>query len=168
MTLQLVSEPAGHTDPVCHMTVQPATAAGSFAYDGQTYYFCSQHCLTKFKAEPRRYLSGAAPEAMPAAPGTVYTCPMHPEVRQGQAGACPYCGMALEPLAFTPAAGPNPELADMSRRFWIGLALSLPVFAAAMLGMFPGDPLMPRLGVRNWPQLFLTTPVVFCCGWPFF
>ena len=89
MTLQLVSEPAGQTDPVCHMTVQPATAAGSFTHHGHTYYFCSQHCLNKFKAEPERYLTGAAPEPMSAPAGAVYTCPMHPEVRQDHAGACP-------------------------------------------------------------------------------
>src|SRR5581483_1772673 len=108
MTLPLVTEPAGQTDPVCHMTVQPATAAGSFAFEGQTYYFCSWHCLQKFQADPRRYLTAAAPEPMaPAPPGTTYTCPMHPEVKQDHPGPCPLCGMALEPLNAMPDAGPN-------------------------------------------------------------
>src|SRR5438552_3029112 len=131
--LSLVSESSGHVDPVCHMTVQPATAAGSFTFDAQTYYFCSQHCLHKFQANPRQYLGTAAPKPMPAAPpGAIYTCPMHPEVEQDHPGPCPYCGMALEPRVIVAESGPNPELIDMSRRFWVGLVLSVPVFLIAM------------------------------------
>lgn len=162
-------ELTGHVDPVCHMNVQPETAAGSMVHEGVTYYFCSRHCLQKFEADPRRYLAGAAPEPMAPAPaGTIYTCPMHPEVRAERPGPCPYCGMALEPLTATPEGGPNPELVEMSRRFWIGLALSVPIFMIAMSDMLTGNALMRQRGVLNWLQLVLATPVVFWCGWPFF
>jgi Cu+-exporting ATPase len=153
------------------MSVEQATAKASHVHDGRTYYFCCPSCAAKFQADPARYSAGAAPR--PAAPGAtagaaVYTCPMHPEVRQNRPGACPKCGMALEPEAVTVEEGPNPELVDMSRRFWVGAALSLPVFLIAMSSMLPGRLLDPYMVVLNWVQLALATPVVVWCGWPFF
>jgi Cu+-exporting ATPase len=152
------------------MAVDPATAAGSADYDGQTYYFCSSHCLHRFQADPRQYLPSTVsqPAAETSAAGTVYTCPMHPEVVRDRPGSCPKCGMALEPRAVTADEGPNPELVDMSRRFWVGLVLTLPVFLMAMADMVPGQPLHSYMAVLNWVQLALASPVVLWCGWPFF
>lgn len=167
--LPMAEEPAA-IDPVCGMTVAPATAAGATVHAGRTYHFCSTHCLAKFQQAPDRYLHPRANQ--PAAPppaGAVYTCPMHPEVVSDHPGTCPKCGMALEPMVATADEGPNPELADMSRRFWIGLLLGLPVFAIAMAGMLPGNPLHAiDVQILNWGQLLLATPVVLWCGWPFF
>src|SRR5207248_317582 len=117
--------------------VDPATAAASAEHQGHTYYFCCPHCRARFLADPAKYLakSQATATASPAPPGTIYTCPMHPEVEQDHPGSCPKCGMALEPKTVSADEGPNPELADMSRRFWIGLALSLPIFVIAMGSM---------------------------------
>src|ERR1051325_1579811 len=111
----------GARDPVCGMTVDPATAKHRHDRAGQTYYFCSAGCRTKFAADPTKYLDKHPPAATPAPAGTIYTCPMHPEVRQTGPGSCPICGMALEPEITSADAGPNPELADMSRRCWSGL-----------------------------------------------
>ena len=156
-------------DPVCGMTVEPATAAGSFTYQERPYYFCSTHCLKKFQAGPGRYVEVTSPPPPPAPAGAVYTCPMHPEVRQNHPGACPKCGMALELETATAEEGLNPEYADMRRRFRIGAALSLPVVVIAMSAMLPGNPLHAfDMGLLNWGQLVLTTPVVLWCGWPFF
>ncbi|MBM4072740.1 MAG: heavy metal translocating P-type ATPase [Planctomycetes bacterium] len=168
--LPMISTAPTALDPVCGMTVAPATAAGSTVHDGQTYHFCSTHCLAKFKQDPARYLNRAAPrEACPTPPNAVYTCPMHPEVVSDHPGACPKCGMALEPMVATADEGPNPELADMSRRFWIGVVLGFPVFIIAMAGMLPGNPLHAlNPAILNWGQLILATPVVLWCGWPFF
>ncbi len=150
------------------MTVEPLGAKHRHAHDGHDYYFCSARCREKFIAEPAKYLK---PEAGPAAPvpaGTIYTCPMHPEIRQEGPGACPICGMALEPDIVSADSAPNPELIDMTRRFWIGLALALPVFALEMGGHLTG--LHQWLGQQtsNWIQLVLATPVVLWAGWPFF
>ena len=155
-------------DPVCGMDVDPHTAKFRADHGGRTYYFCAAGCRTKFIADPERYLGqdGAAPA--PVDPGAVYTCPMHPEVRQIGPGSCPICGMALEPLDVTAEQGPNPELIDMTRRFWIGLALALPVFVLEMGGHVFGwhHAIPPTLS--NWVQLVLATPVVLWAGWPFF
>ncbi len=127
------------TDPVCGMTVDTLAAKHSHRLDGRTYYFCSGRCREKFIAAPSKYLKSekSAPGAgVPA--GTIYTCPMHPEMRQEGAGICPICGMTLEPEIVTAEAQPNPELADMTRRLWIGLALTLPVFALEMGGHLTG------------------------------
>ncbi|MFL5328341.1 MAG: heavy metal translocating P-type ATPase [Gemmataceae bacterium] len=170
LSLNLVNEPA-QIDPVCGMTVDPAHAAGSFAYQGQTYYFCSASCLRKFQANPERYLHPEARhEAMePAAAGTAYSCPMHPQIESDKPAACPICGMALEPRVPTADEGPNPELVDMTRRFKWSLALGLPVFVIAMADMLPGGPLHSiDMRLLNWVQLVLATPVVLWCGWPFF
>ncbi|WP_291181125.1 heavy metal translocating P-type ATPase [Hyphomicrobium sp.] len=163
--------PGAHTvkDPVCGMVVDPHTAKHQASHNGKPYYFCSARCREKFAANPAAYLDPeqAAPKTAPP-PGTIYTCPMHPEIRQQGPGSCPICGMALEPE--TPAASdvPNPELADMKRRFWIGLALTLPVFLLEMGGHLTG--LQHTLGrqTSNVIQLLLATPVVLWAGWPFF
>ena len=212
-------------DPICGMTVDPAKAAGKFAFEGETYFFCSVHCQKLFQSDPGKYLAAAkarqsssppiAPayqhhghqlESKPGISGATYTCPMDAEVRQQGPGACPKCGMALEPLdigaalvkteytcpmhpevvseapGFCPKCGmaleartvaltdeKNPELEDMTRRFWIGAALSLPVLVVAMSDMIPGQPLHGIASSRGliWFQLLLSTPVVLWCGWPF-
>ncbi|HUZ11884.1 MAG TPA: heavy metal translocating P-type ATPase [Caulobacteraceae bacterium] len=157
-------------DPVCGMTVDPARTPHHAEHGGRTYHFCGAGCRTKFIADPRRYLEPRAAEPVrPAASeGALYTCPMHPEVRQVGPGACPICGMALEPMTVTADAGPNPELADMTRRFWIGLVLTVPVLALEMGGMIgPWGRLMGR-GASEWIQLALASPVVLWAGWPFF
>jgi Cu+-exporting ATPase len=158
------------------MTVDPARAAGSMEYDGRTYYFCSPHCLTKFRANPRAYLEGApdptacAGEVCAPAGPVEYYCPMDPEVVSDRPGSCPKCGMALEPRTVTLDEGPSPELTDMSRRFWVSLVLSLPLFALAMSHMLPAAWHLPHEWVpaANWVQMVLATLVVFGCGWPFF
>jgi P-type Cu+ transporter len=220
------------TDPVCGMTVDPAHAAGKHEHKGKTYYFCSQHCLAKFKENPDKFLThqnqpgghahGTAARAAQAhehaqppaqtskqttTDGAVYVCPMDPEVRESKPGACPKCGMALEPAALAAPAtrveyvcpmhpeivrpepgscpicgmaleprtvtledAPNPELVDMTRRFWISASLSLPLFILAMSDMLPGQPLQHIASPRAlmWIQFILATPVVLWGGWPFF
>jgi len=162
--------PAGATerDPVCGMTVDPHTAKHRHVHHGQPYYFCSAGCRTKFIAEPNKYLSPEKRQAEPVPEGTIYTCPMHPQIRQIGPGSCPICGMALEPELATADTGPNPELADMTRRFWVGLALALPVFALEMGShLTGGHGLMPQPW-SNIVQFALATPVVLWAGWPFF
>jgi Cu+-exporting ATPase len=154
-------------DPVCGMEVDPHTTKHRHEHAGRTYYFCSAGCRTKFAADPERYLGEKAPQA-PAPEGAIYTCPMHPEVRQVGPGNCPICGMALEPLEVTAEAGPNPELADMTRRFWIGLALTLPVIVLEMGGHLTNLHMLLGRQVSNWLQLLFATPVVLWAGWPFF
>jgi Cu+-exporting ATPase len=160
-------------DPVCGMSVTIAGAQHSFAHDGTTYYFCCNGCRSKFAADPQKYLapppeSNGPAAAKPVAKDAIFTCPMHPEIRQVGPGACPLCGMALEPLDATAEAGPNHELIDFTRRFWIGLALALPVVVLEMGGhVFDLGHLVPAQ-VSNWIQLVLSTPVVLWAGWPFF
>src|SRR6185312_4641080 len=210
-------------DPVCNMTVDPATARASAEYNGKTYYFCCPGCATKFNAEPGKYLAarpatnglvqlgGMAPAKPPihsrqahahavdgksvtyicpmdpevkeSRPGPCplcgmalepemveYTCPMHPEIVRNQPGSCPICGMALEPRV---AAGvheeDDSELRSMTRRFWTGVALSIPLLVLSMGSMVKGSPLhdLPAAGLQ-WLQLALATPVVLWGGWPFF
>jgi Cu+-exporting ATPase len=212
-------------DPICGMEVEPSTAAASHVHNGQTYFFCSHHCLAKFKQDPEKFLKstgaghaahgqehahahaapqipkadkandgtyicpmdsdvreskpGACPKcgmalepAAPSAPSlkTEYVCPMHPEIVRPEPGFCPICGMALEPRTVTLEEEVNPELVDMTRRFWISLVLATPIFFLAMSDMIPGQPLQriasPQL--LNWLQLGLATPVVLWGGWPFF
>src|SRR5471032_763240 len=124
-------------DPVCGMKVTVAGAKNVTAHDGHTYYFCSPKCLARFTAEPARYLTPASARVPEAPAGTIYTCPMHPQIRQVGPGSCPICGMTLEPVEVTAGAGPNNELHDMSRRFWIGLVLTLPVLILEMGGHIP-------------------------------
>ena len=204
------------TDPVCGMAVKRETAGGKHEYNGQAYYFCSQHCVTKFKEDPEKTLNrqsrghpddlhadsrtherdGASyvcpmdPEVRESRPGpcpkcgmalepemlaapatrTEYVCPMHPEIVRDEPGSCPICGMALEPRTITLEDAPNPELVDMTRRFWISAALSLPLLVVAMSDMFPGQPLQRIVSppLLNWLQFALATPVVLWGGWPFF
>jgi P-type Cu+ transporter len=154
-------------DPVCGMKVKVATAKNATLHTGHTYYFCNPKCLVKFTAEPEKYLKPQPAEALPppAPPGTIFTCPMHPEVRQVGPGSCPKCGMALEPAEIALDQGPNEELVDLTRRLWIGGALAVPVVALDMGGHL--------FGVHsNWPthwiEMLFATPVVLWAGWPFF
>ena len=156
------------TDPVCGMSVKIDGARHTTDHEGHPYYFCSARCLDKFTAEPDRYLKPAAAPAEAAAPGTIFTCPMHPEIRQAGPGSCPICGMALEPEQITVESAPNPELADMTRRLWIGLALAVPVMVLEMGGHFAGLHALIAPSVSNWIQFVLATPVVLWAGWPFF
>ena len=162
-------------DPVCGMTVQQATAAGSYEYQGKTYYFCAASCLTKFRAEPNYYLTPPeqrAPRVTPVPSGGVveYICPMDPEVLETKPGACRICGMALEPKVVSLNDERNPELEDMSRRFWVCLGPSILVMLSAMVDMVPGFSFPEALtgSTRNWAQWLLATPVVLWGGWPFF
>jgi len=152
-------------DPVCHMDVDPARAAAKHVYKDTTYHFCSPGCQARFQADPEKYLSPAQAPA-PVASGAIYTCPMDPEVRQVGPGACPKCGMALEPLVVTQIEAPNPELLDMTRRFWVSAAFTAPILLLAMVEMLhPLSFLPPR--TQTWIQLILATPVVLWGGWPF-
>ena len=157
-------------DPVCAMDVDPKTAKHKTEHAGKTYYFCAAGCRTKFIAEPMKYLEHGSASTVPALvpEGTIYTCPMHPEIRQVGPGACPICGMALEPETVSAETGPNPELADMTRRFWIGLALSLPVLLLEMGGHLSHRLMLFAPQTSNWLQFALATPVVLWAGWPFF
>ena len=199
--------PAPAKDPVCGMTVDPATAKHRWDHQGETYVFCCNGCLEKFKADPDGYLGGGEKPAAPAPAGAMYTCPMHPDVMQegpgdcpdcGMAlepvtvpgprtrtrytcpmhpeiiedgpGDCPICGMALEPVTVTLDDEANPELVDMTRRFWASLVLTLPVIVLAMGDLIPGQPLKELISARlsDWVEFALATPVVLWGGWPFF
>ncbi|MDP7690935.1 MAG: heavy metal translocating P-type ATPase, partial [Vicinamibacterales bacterium] len=204
------SASAKSVDPVCGMTVDPATSASSYEHEGQTYYFCCDGCRTKFSADPDRYLNPQPPpadkpapppgtwficpmdpdvrEAKPGAcpkcgmaleaelgadallPTVEYTCPMHPDVVQSEPGSCPTCGMALEARTVDPTDQPNPELDDMTRRFWVGAVIGFPVFALAMTEMVLGERVNQTIGrtTSNWVQLLFATPVVLWAGRPFF
>ncbi|MGK0526149.1 MAG: Cu+-exporting ATPase [Pseudomonadales bacterium] len=155
-------------DPVCGMSVDPHTAERRSRHAGKTWYFCSTRCQTKFDESPDKYLGDEQEPAEPVAPGTMYTCPMHPEIRQQGPGDCPICGMGLEPEQVSLEDGPSAELTDMTRRFWIGLFLALPVFLLEMGGHLTGLDHIVSPQVSNWIQLVLATPVVAWCGWPFF
>ena len=194
-------------DPVCGMEAAPATAKFKLDYDGRPYAFCSAGCLEKFKADPQKYLNPVAftqvsgpkpaanyvcpmcPEVRQSKPGPCpscgmalepempvtdthveYTCPMHPEISRVRPGACPICGMALEPHTVTAVEEENPELRDMTRRFWVSLALTVPLLGIAMADMLPGMPVKSALslGRLEWLELTLATPVVLWGGWPFF
>jgi Cu+-exporting ATPase len=156
----------GAIDPVCGMTVDPHTARHRADYKGHPYYFCSAGCRTKFGANPEKYLGERAPE--PVIEGAIYTCPMHPEVRQEGPGSCPICGMALEPEMPSADTGPNPELVDFTRRFWIGLVLTLPVFVLEMGAHVVGAHNWIDPTLSSYIQFAFATPVVLWAGWPFF
>ena len=147
-------------DPVCGMMVDPAATPHHASHHGEQYHFCSAGCRTKFVAEPVRYLSAGDKEAMVAQPGAIWTCPMHPEVRQDHPGPCPICGMALEPELVTADTGPSGELLDMSRRFWIAVLLTIPVFVLEMGShLFPALHNLVPARMSGWLQLALATPV---------
>jgi P-type Cu+ transporter len=189
VTLGEGEPPATEIDPVCGMRVDPARLVATHQHQGRTYYFCSPRCRVRFVADPLRYLEPApaspvagprgaeAPSHGPAAGnapgvarGTMYTCPMHPEVRQRGPGSCPKCGMALEPETAGLREEGNPELRDMTRRFAVALTLTVPVFLLAMADMLPGRPLhgLVAPAVQPWVELLLASPVVLWAGWPFF
>ncbi|MEO6361195.1 MAG: heavy metal translocating P-type ATPase [Sphingomicrobium sp.] len=158
-------------DPVCGMMVDPAASPHHVDFEGHAHHFCSAGCLKKFNADPHRYLHGPADQAAISAvnvpEGAIWTCPMHPQIRQAGPGSCPICGMALEPLEPALNDGPNPELIDMSRRFWIGATLSVPLVVLTLGGEIFGWELVP-METSIWLQLMLATPVVLWGGWPFF
>jgi Cu+-exporting ATPase len=153
-------------DPVCGMRVDPVTTPHKADHKGETYYFCAAGCRSKFAADPQKYLSPRAPE--PVVEGAIYTCPMHPEIRQQGPGACPICGMALEPEMVTAEAAPNEELIDMTRRFWIGLVLAIPVVVLEMGGHVVDMHGWVTPALNNYIQFAFATPVVLWAGWPFF
>jgi Cu+-exporting ATPase len=164
-------------DPVCGMNVDTKTAKFHYDLGGTSYYFCSAGCLAKFKADPDRYLNPPATDPAVTAPalgalpepaeGTVWTCPMHPQIRRNGPGQCPICGMALEPLEPTLEEGPNPELIDMSRRFWVSAVFTIPLVLLVMVSELLGLEVLP-MQTSVWVQLALATPVVLWGGWPFF
>ncbi|PAL19910.1 copper-translocating P-type ATPase [Sphingopyxis sp. GW247-27LB] len=156
------------TDPVCGMTVDPATTPHVATHDGAHHYFCSAGCLAKFEADPGRYITGREPTEAKAVEGAIWTCPMHPEIQRPGPGSCPICGMALEPLMPEATSGPSEEYRDMRRRFWVGLLLALPVFALEMGGHMTGLHEILGRQTSNWIQMLLATPVVLWAGWPFF
>jgi P-type Cu+ transporter len=161
-------------DPVCGMTVDTRAGKPSHVHGGEVYHFCSQGCCDRFAGDPEHYLSGAHRAAADNAPaGTMFTCPMDPEIVQEGPGSCPICGMALEPMGIPPAdAGPNPELVDFSRRFAVGAVFSVPLLVVSM-GPMAGLPVKDWFGnvggghLAAWAELFLAAPVVLWCGWPF-
>ncbi len=163
------ADAATHTDPVCGMRVG-TNPDRSVAHDGTTYYFCSDHCVHKFRADPDGYLSGEARTPAPVKEGTKYTCPMHPEIVRDGPGDCPICGMALEPMTVSAEEEENPELIDMTRRFWVSAVLTLPVLLIAMGEMVPGFDPGALIGetLSGYVQGALATPVVLWGGWPFF
>ena len=165
-------------DPVCGMQVAEDGAAATVQHAGATFYFCSSRCHDRFVADPAAFVTAgaggqgqdAARPAPPAPAGAMYTCPMHPQVRQDHPGDCPICGMALEPVAVSAEPEDNPELRDMTRRFWVAAVLTVPTVILAMGGLIPGvtlEALIPH-SVGMWLELALATPVVLWSGWPFF
>ena len=159
-------------DPVCGMDVDVATSGHRLESGERTFHFCSAGCRSKFAADPDRYSAGTHSEHDVPVPetGTIYTCPMHPEIRRDAPGSCPICGMALETLAVTAEAQPNDELIDMTRRLWIGAVLAFPVVALEMGGHVPALGLHQFVppAIATWIELVLSTPVVLWAGWPFF
>ncbi|YBV97656.1 heavy metal translocating P-type ATPase [Phyllobacteriaceae bacterium JZ32] len=157
-------------DPVCGMSVNPNAGKPTAEYEGQVFHFCSAGCKTKFEADPARYLSGEPAHQEPAKPGTLYTCPMHPEIVQDKPGSCPLCGMALEPMGVpTGDEGPNPELVDFTHRLWVSAACSIPLLVLTM-GPMVGLPVREWIGERTaaWLELILAAPVVLWAALPFF
>ena len=175
----MVTTTARMKDPVCGMEVDEKSAAGTIKHQGQSYSFCSQRCLEKFRADPSRFVKPDASTSTatkdpvtpaPPAARTEYVCPMHPQIVRNQPGSCPICGMALEPRTISADEKENPELREMTRRFWFSLGLAIPVFLAAMSEVIPGNPLHQLAPARFWTwfELILASPVILWGGWPFF
>jgi len=168
--MQQAAQASSEIDPVCGMKVDPARSAHKHTHHGRLYYFCSAGCRAKFAKEPQKFLSKRDRKAQTPTVGTIYTCPMHPQIRRSEPGDCPICGMALEPVGATEETGPTPELIDMTRRFWIGTALAVPTVLLEMGAHFPGVNfhrlISPQTSV--WLQFLFATPVVLWAGWPFF
>jgi len=173
----LTKQQAMERDPVCGMNVDADSAAAKREHAGKTYLFCSGSCANKFAERPTKYVQfpdTSSQETAPSAAGRAnqieYTCPMHPQIMRSGPGACPICGMALEPRIASAAGHENPELADMSRRFWVSAALTVPVFLLSTSDMIPGQPLQRALTMRfvSWIEFLLASPVVVWAGWPFF
>ncbi len=164
------ADASGHRviDPVCGMTVDPHSTLHHADHMGHPYHFCSAGCRTKFIANPEAYLENRPAAAVPVPEGAIYTCPMHPEIRQPGPGACPICGMALEPELATADTAPNPELADFGRRFKVAAFLTVPLFVLEMGAHLFGISHMIGQQASNWVQFLLATPVVLWAGWPFF
>jgi P-type Cu+ transporter len=166
----MTATPEGEfVDPVCGMSVAAETAAGKYDFEGETYYFCSNNCLNKFRQNPRNFLEAKKEEKLEAeSQGVEFTCPMHPEIVQIGPGSCPICGMALEPKVLTLDDQPDPEYIDMKRRFLVSAVLTIPVFALAMAEMLPNFHayVSPKLSI--WIQFILATPVILWGGFPFF
>ena len=166
------TNPESATDPVCGMTVPLNAGKPVHTHDGADYHFCSQKCHDRFVADPVRFITGAHKKEVENLPaGTKYTCPMHPEIIRDEPSDCPKCGMALEPMGI-PAAdeGPNPELVDFRRRFWVGAVFSIPLLILTM-GPYVGLGFIRDIfGERTtlWIELILGTPVILWSGWPFF
>ena len=154
-------------DPVCGMTVDPAKTTHHTHHDGVEFHFCSAGCLAKFTADPAKYLSAAPRAEAIAAPGAMWTCPMHPEIRRDGPGTCPICGMALEPEEPSLDDAPNPELVDFTRRWWVSAVLAVPLLILTMGSELLGLHLV-RPNISPWIQLALTAPIVLWAGWPFF
>jgi Cu+-exporting ATPase len=168
---EMTATPKGeYVDPVCGMSVAPETAAGKHEYNGETFYFCSNGCLNKFKQNPQNFLEKKQEEKQQAttSEGVEYTCPMHPEILQIGPGTCPKCGMALEPKVLSLDDAPDPEYVDMKRRFWISAVLTVPIFALAMAEMLPNFNALFSPKTSLWIQFVLATPVVLWGGFPFF
>ena len=159
---------ASAIDPVCGMDVDPAIAEHHAAHAGVEHYFCSAGCQRKFESDPAHYVGAITPAQAAAPLDAIWTCPMHPEIQRPKPGSCPICGMALEPLLPSATAGPSAEYRDMRLRFWVGLALALPVFALEMGGHLTGLHMSLGRETNNWVQMLLATPVVLWAGWPFF
>ncbi|MEX1059532.1 MAG: YHS domain-containing protein, partial [Methyloceanibacter sp.] len=165
------AETAMAIDPVCGMTVDPYAGKPSHGHRGQTYHFCSDGCRIKFAADPERYLNKTGePEPLPR--GTLYTCPMHPEIVREGPGHCPICGMALEPMGVPPEHehGGHPELVDFTRRLMVAVPLSLALVILDMGAHVFGVDLLPFLSPKaeQWLALVIAVPAVLWCGWPFF
>lgn len=157
-------------DPVCGMMVDPVSTPHTTTHMGRAFFFCSTKCKEKFEADPHRYMGPAEVPKAAAKPGTIYTCPMHPQIRRNEPGNCPICGMALEPLVATGEDGPNPELVDMTRRFWVSLVFTLPVLILEMSAHMPALMIHQLMApkVALWIQFLLSTPAILWGGYPFF
>jgi P-type Cu+ transporter len=169
-TRHFPAAPGSVRDPVCGMSVEPTTATHRVLHDGRSYFFCSARCRERFAAEPSRYLTEVSVAPPKAARETQWTCPMHPQIIRAGPGSCPICGMALEPMVPSTSGAANPELRGMTRRFWVGVAFSLPLLTMAMTGHVAEPALDTLIAPPSavWLQLILATPVVLWGGWPFF